>query len=71
MTAALEVVQSAQPAWTRSALHRALGELLPAYTAPMDDDEAGGLLPALANRVLAGEAGRVILLEAPQWPRRA
>lgn len=68
MTAALELVQSAQPAWTRSALHRALGELLPAYTAPMDDDEAGGLLPALVNRVLAGEAGRVILLEAPEWP---
>ncbi len=68
MTAALELVQSAQPTWTRSALHRALGELLPAYTAPMDDDEAGGLLPALVNRVLAGEAGRVILLEAPEWP---
>jgi hypothetical protein len=68
MTAALELVQSAQPAWTRSALHRALGELLPAYTAPMDDDEAGGLLPALTDRVLGGEAGRVVLLEAPQWP---
>ncbi|MGO9079771.1 MAG: ATP-dependent RecD-like DNA helicase, partial [Streptosporangiaceae bacterium] len=68
MTAALELVQAAQPAWTRSVLHRALGELLPAYTAPMDDDEAGGLLPALVNRVLAGEAGRVILLEAPEWP---
>jgi hypothetical protein len=68
MTAALELVQSAQPAWTRSALHRALGELLPAYTAPMDDDEAGGLLPALVDRVLGGEAGRVVLLEAPQWP---
>jgi len=68
MTAALELVQEAQPVWTRSALHRALGELLPAYTAPMDDDEAAGLLPALADRVLAGEAGRVILLEAPEWP---
>lgn len=68
MAAALDLVQSAQPAWTRSALHRALGELLPAYTAPMDDDEAGGLLPALVNRVLGGEAGRVILLEAPEWP---
>ncbi len=50
MTAALELVQSAQPTWTRSALHRALGELLPAYAAPMDDDEAGGLLPALTDR---------------------
>lgn len=29
-----------------SALHRALGELLPAYTGPMDDDEAGTALPA-------------------------
>ncbi len=68
MAAALELVQSAQPTWTRSALHRALGELLPAYTGPMDDDDAGGLLPALTARVLAGEAGRVVMLEAPEWP---
>ena len=68
MSAALELVQSAQSAWTRSALHRALGELLPAYTGPMDDGDAGGLLPALTDRVLAGEAGRVILLTAPEWP---
>jgi hypothetical protein len=68
MTAALELVQSAQSAWTRSALHRALGELLPAYTGPMDDDGAGGLLPALTDRVLAGEVGRVVMLTAPEWP---
>jgi len=68
MTAALELVQSAQSTWTRSVLHRALGEFLPAYTGPMDDDDAGGLLPALTARVLAGEAGRVVLLEAPEWP---
>lgn len=53
MTAALELVQSAQPTWTRSALHRALGELLPAYAAPMDDDEAGGP----SQRLLTGPSG--------------
>ena len=68
LCAALELVQSGQSAWTRSALHRALGELLPAYTGPMDDDDAGGLLPALTDRVLAGEVGRVVMLSAPEWP---
>ena len=69
MTGALDLVQSAQSAWTRSALHRALGELLPAYTGPMDDDDAAALLPGLTDRVLAGEAGAVVMLEAPEWPR--
>src|SRR5262249_32877338 len=68
MTAALELVQSAHSTWTRSDLHRALGELLPAHTGPMDDDGAGGFLPALTDRVLVGEAGQIVLLEAPEWP---
>jgi hypothetical protein len=69
MTGALQRVQASRSTWTRSALHRALGELLPAYTAPMDDRAAAALLPALADRVLAGEAGRVVMLEAPEWPQ--
>lgn len=68
MTGALDKVQAAQSTWTRSALHRALGEMLPAYTGPMGYREAGGLLPALTDRVLAGEVGAVVMLAAPEWP---
>ncbi len=68
MEGALARVQSAESAWTRSALHRALGELLPASTRAEDEDGAAALIPALAGRVLAGEVGRVVMLAAPQWP---
>jgi TrwC relaxase/AAA domain len=68
MTGALELVQAAQSTWTRSALHRALGEMLPAYTGPMSSAEAAALLPGLTDRVLAGEAGAVVRLSVPEWP---
>jgi TrwC relaxase/AAA domain len=70
MAQALARVQQAQPAWRKADLIRHLGELLPDHVACADDTTAAKLLPALADRVLAGAAGEEVLsLEAPEWPR--
>ena len=70
MACALARVQQAQPTWRKADLIRYLGELLPDHVACADDDAAASLLPALADRALAGEAGEEVLtLEAPEWPR--
>jgi len=66
MAGALEAVQGKQAAWTRAQLQREIGERLPAHMGVMTDAEAAGLLPALTDRVLAGETGRVLMLEAPE-----
>ncbi len=68
MSAALAKVNEAQSTWTRSALTRALGELLPASAGVMDTAEAKAYLHRLASRALAGEAGEVIALQAPEFP---
>ena len=68
MAMALATVQSARSTWTRSALMRALGKLLPGNTGVMSREDAGGYLSRLTDRVLAGEAGAVVMLEAPEWP---
>jgi hypothetical protein len=70
MAQALARVQEAQPAWRKADLIRHLGELLPDHVACAGDADAAELLPALADRVLAGGAGeQVMALEAPEWPR--
>lgn len=70
MACALARVQQAQPSWRKADLIRYLGELLPDHVACADDTAAASLLPALADRALAGEAGEEVLtLEAPEWPR--
>jgi hypothetical protein len=69
MEQALAAVQEAQPTWRKADLIRHLGELLPDDVACRDDATAAGLLPRLAEQVLAGGAGqRVLALEAPEWP---
>ena len=47
MAMALATVQAARSTWTRSALTRALGELLPASTGVMSAEDAAAYLPRL------------------------
>jgi hypothetical protein len=70
MGQALARLQDTQPAWRKADLIRHLGELLPDDVACPDDMTAAAMLTGLADRVLAGGAGeRVLMLEAPEWPR--
>ncbi|MGH3274557.1 MAG: AAA family ATPase [Streptosporangiaceae bacterium] len=70
MSQALARLQESQPAWRKADLVRHLGELLPDDVACPDDATAATLLTGLADQVLAGGAGeRVLMLEAPEWPR--
>ena len=70
MGQALARLQDTQPAWRKADLIRHLGELLPDDVACPDDTTAAAMLTGLADRVLAGGAGeRVLMLEAPEWPR--
>ncbi len=68
MQMALAACQTGQATWTKADLIRQLGENLPAEAAGLDPAEAAALLPHLADQVLAGTAGDVISLEAPEWP---
>ena len=61
MAQALARVQRAHPAWRKADLIRHLGELLPDHVFCADDATAARLLPVLADRVLAGEAGEQVL----------
>ena len=69
MAQALARLQEAQPTWRKADLIRHLGELLPDDVVCRDDAAAAALLSELAGRVLAGEVGEVLTLEAPDWPR--
>jgi hypothetical protein len=69
MQMALASCQGAQSTWTKADLIRHLGENLPATAATIDTADAVTLLPDLADQVLAGAAGDVITLEAPEWPQ--
>jgi hypothetical protein len=69
MAQALARVQEAQPTWRKADLIRHLGELLPDDVACRDDAVAAALPLRLAERVLSGGAGPLVLaLEAPEWP---
>ncbi len=69
MAQALARVQEAQPTWRKADLIRHLGELLPDDVACRDDAAAAALPLRLAERVLSGGAGPLVLaLEAPEWP---
>ena len=69
MAQALARVQEAQPTWRKADLIRQLGELMPDDVTCRDDAAAAALPERLAERVLAGGAGPLVLpLEAPEWP---
>jgi TrwC relaxase/AAA domain len=68
MRQALAAVAGRQNTWTRSALTRALGELLPASVGVTDSAGAKAYLQGLADRALGGEAGEVVALQAPEFP---
>ena len=69
MAQALARVQEAQPTWRKADLIRQLGELMPDDVTCRNDAAAAALPERLADRVLAGGAGPLVLpLEAPEWP---
>jgi hypothetical protein len=68
MTLALANLQATQPTWRKADLIRCLGELLPNGAVCRDDQTAAALLEDLAEQVLTGKAGQVLMLTAPEWP---
>ncbi len=66
MAQGLARVQGKRSAWTRAELIRTLGDVLPARMETVTAQQAALLLPELADRVLAGEAGPVADLSAPE-----
>jgi conjugative relaxase-like TrwC/TraI family protein len=67
MAQALNALAAKRSTWTRSDLTRAISEQLPADLPVMDAERAAAWLPGLADRAIAGEAGMVVPLEAPDW----
>jgi hypothetical protein len=64
MAESIAVLQAQRPTWTKADLIGAIGQRIPAHA-----HASRGVLEALAERALAGEAGeRVALLSAPEWP---
>jgi conjugative relaxase-like TrwC/TraI family protein len=66
MSAALARVQESSATWSRYDLLHNIGECLPDHARTAD---AVAYLEGLTDRVLAGEAGEVARLDAPEWPR--
>ena len=65
---ALVVVSDQHPSWTRHDLLKQLALVLPAETWQMSPEEARELLLGLAEEALSGRTGKVVCLEAPEWP---
>jgi hypothetical protein len=65
---AMVLVSDQHPAWTRHDLLKQLALVLPAETRQMGPEEARELLFGLAEEALSGRTGKVVCLEAPEWP---
>jgi hypothetical protein len=65
---ALILVSARHPAWTRHDLVKQLALVMPAETRQMSPQAGQALLLGLADEAVAGRAGKVVCLEAPQWP---
>ena len=65
---ALVLVSDQHPAWTRHDLLKQLALVLPPETRQMSPEEAQELLLGLAEEALSGRSGKVVCLEAPEWP---
>ena len=68
MKAALARVADKQSHWSRADLIGELGAVMPDGAAQLPPAEAARLIEDLADRALAGEAGPVECLDAPEWP---
>jgi conjugative relaxase-like TrwC/TraI family protein len=65
MQAALARVQQREPAWTRADLMREIADCMPPEAAQMTPADSVALVDELTGRAIAGEAGQVVSLEAP------
>ena len=65
---ALVLVSEKHPAWTRHDLLKQLALVMPPETRQMSPEEAQELLFGLAEEALSGRSGKVVCLEAPEWP---
>jgi len=67
MKEGLARVQDKQSTWLRADLMREISNSMPPEAARMDPEAAVALLRDLADRALAGEAGQVTALDAPDF----
>ena len=63
---ALAAAQALHPVWSRAELMRQIGNALPASN--MEPEAAVALLAELTDQAIASEFGRVVAMEAPEWP---
>jgi conjugative relaxase-like TrwC/TraI family protein len=68
MKLALARVGEKQSHWSRADLIGAMSAVMPEGAAALPPDEAARLVESLAERAIAGEAGPVECLDAPEWP---
>jgi conjugative relaxase-like TrwC/TraI family protein len=68
MKAAVARVAEKQSHWSRADLIGELSAVMPDGAAHLPPEEAARLIEDLAERALAGEAGPVVCLDAPEWP---
>jgi conjugative relaxase-like TrwC/TraI family protein len=68
MKLALARVVEKQSHWSRADLIGAMSAVMPEGAAMLPPDEAARLVESLADRAIAGEAGPVECLDAPEWP---
>ena len=68
MQTALARVQ-AKTTWLRADLMREIADAMPAEAHAMAPDDAVALVGQLTDRAIAGEAGQVMSLDAPEYPQ--
>ena len=68
MQTALARVQEHHTTWLRADLMREIADSMPPESHAMAPADAVALVNQLTDRALAGDAGQVVSLEAPEWP---
>ena len=69
MQAALARVQEHKTTWIRADLMREIADSMPAEAHAMAPADAVALVRQLTDRAIAGEAGQVMSLDAPEYPQ--
>jgi AAA domain/TrwC relaxase len=68
MQTALARVQEHKTTWIRADLMRAIADALPAEAHSMAPRDSVALVNELTDRAIAGDAGQVVSLDAPEYP---
>ena len=68
MQQALARVQAAHSTWTHADLMREIADVMPPAAHQMEPAAVVALLHEMTDRAIAGEAGQVVCLDAPEWP---